>query len=246
MIYEKLRDSTTIFDSVIPNDETIRQSREEIRTLSIELESLKSLDFSYPIFALKIGLEADDNPFGEIGDVEGSDPGLDSGTDNSSTDDDPFGDIGGGFDNLEDNSQDIFGGGEDSENNQKRKLELDRKKALKEEFDISRQIRVNFPKKFLQMHNIINTNIGILDRTIVDEPLYEELIKKLTIQFETVRKLIEAFISIMPKKTYEEIFSTYVSLYSKLVNLKGIYTKLTNTEDIAKEQLKENNAILNL
>lgn len=256
---------------------------ESIQDLSgLESEStlyFNDLDKLFPISSIRIngnksyiiGMEAEDDPFGDIGQDnadfggtedsggdpfdagdafgsgDGGDPFADVGTDSGGGDPfggdggDPFGDVGGG------DSDDPFGGmGDDSGQNQQnqasRQIKLDREKTIKEDYNLSRQIRQNFPKKFLMMKDIITNNITILERTVVTDERFDTIVAKMVAEYEKIYDLINTYLDIIPRKTYEDIFGTYVSIHSAMMRLKKSYLQLTNYDDPnAMDNLEDHN-----
>lgn len=237
---------------------------ESVQDLS-GLESKSNLYFNdldklFPINSIRIngdknyiiGMEAEDDPFGDIGQDnadfggtedsgessfdagdafgsgDGGDPFADVGADSGGGD--PFGDVGGG------DSGDPFGGmGDDSGQNQQnqasRQIKLDREKTIKEDYNLSRQIRQNFPKKFLMMKDIITNNITILERTVVTDERFDTIVAKMVTEYEKIYDLINTYLDIIPRKTYEDIFGTYVSIHSAMMRLKKSYLQLTNYDN---------------
>lgn len=244
---------------------------ESVQDLSgLESESnlyFNDLDKLFPINSVRIngnrnyiiGMEAEDDPFGDIGQDnadfggtedsggdpfdagdafgsgDGGDPFADVGADSGGGDPfggdggDPFGDVGGG------DSSDPFGGmGDDDQNQQNqasRQIKLDREKTIKEDYNLSRQIRQNFPKKFLMMKDIITNNITILERTVVTDERFDTIVAKMVTEYEKIYDLINTYLDIIPRKTYEDIFGTYVSIHSAMMRLKKSYLQLTNYDD---------------
>lgn len=258
-MYEKFHNSGTIGNSIKYNDSYAFESREVFT--DGEYEKYKYIDkFCGP---RTISLEADDDPFGDIGSGDfGDDMSGDTGMDTSGGDDNPFGDIGddggsggdpfGGddfdFDSASDDGGDIFGDGGDSEDSKKNKQKamlLDRAKSIKEDFDISRQIRANFPKKFLELKKITLNNITLLERTVLQKVEYEDTLRGMVAEYERMYELIDAYISVMAKKTYEDIFATYVSIHTNLIRLKNLYIKITglDKEEVEQEDSKYANTI---
>ena len=211
----------------------------------------------------QIALEADDdNPFGDIGEDTGGDDFGAGGDDpfdadaGGGDDTDPFGGIGedtggdpfgggddsGGFDfdGASDDGGDVFGGGDQSEEEQQKAKEkamlLDRAKSIKEDFDISRQIRANFPKKFLELKQIALNNINMLERTVLDKQEYDSVLHGMIVEYERMYDLLEAYIEVMAKKTYEDIFATYVSIHTSFIRLKNLYIKITGIDKDLVEQ----------
>lgn len=237
---------------------------ESIQDLSgLESESslyFNDLDKLFPINSVRIngnknyiiGMEAEDDPFGDIGQDnadfggtedsggdsfdasdafgsgDGGDPFADVGADSGGGD--PFGDMGGG------DSGDPFGGmgdgsGQDQQNQASRQIKLDREKTIKEDYNLSRQIRQNFPKKFLMMKDIITNNITILERTVVTDERFDTIVAKMVTEYEKIYDLINTYLDIIPRKTYEDIFGTYVSIHSAMMRLKKSYLQLTNYDN---------------
>lgn len=247
-MYEKFINCDTVDSSTVYHDSNAFESR-EVFTFG------ERADWEYVnILSMKsISLEEDD-PFGDIG--EGMDDGpADSGGDVGGMDDsDPFGGIGGDdggfdFDSADDSSGDIFGSddsGGDDQREQQKALLLDRAKSIKEDFDISRQIRANFPKKFLEMKEILLGNIDKMERSMgkVDHQ-YEDVLRGMIVECERMYELIEAYISVMAKKPYEDIFATYVSIHTSMVRLKNLYIKITglDAQDVELEESKYDDTI---
>lgn len=173
-----------------------------------------------------------DDPFGGFGsDDGGGDPfgsiGADGGDGGGGSD--PFGDMG-------DGSQD------DEKKQASRQIKLDREKTIKEDFNLSRQIRQNFPKKFLLLKDIINNNISILERTVITDERFQTVVNKLVDEYEKITTIINAYLDVIPRKTYDDIFGTYVSVHSAMMRLKKIYIKMCNFDDPdAIEDMKEVN-----
>lgn len=253
-------------------------AHESVQDLSgLESDStsyFSDLDILYPIDNIRVngslnyivGMEAEDDPFGDIGQDnaafgddtggdgldagdafgsgDGGDPFADIGSDSGGGDPfgggdsgDPFGDMGGG--------DDPFGGmGDDQNQEQKqasRQIKLDREKTIKEDYNLSRQIRQNFPRKFLSLKDIITNNITILERTVVTDERFSNIINKMVTEYEKIYDLINTYLDIIPRKTYEDIFGTYVSIHSALMRLKKSYLELTNYDDPkTMEALKSN------
>ena len=253
-MYEKFHNSNIVSHSSKHNDSYAFESRETFNEGEIEQFRYLNMFYSPGI----ISLEADDNPFGEVGDFDdsGDDTAFDSGGD-----DNPFADIGGDdggdpfaggddfdFDSASDDSGSIFGDDSNDDNAKKEKqkaLLLDRAKSIKEDFDISRQIRANFPKKFLELKKITLNNITLLERTVLQKVEYEDTLKGMVAEYERMYELLDAYISIMAKKTYEDIFATYVSIHTNMIRLKNLYIKITglDKDEVEQEDSKYANTI---
>lgn len=240
-MYEKFVNRSTFSNSSKYNANNACESRETLTRGEI-IE--RWLYINHNLGDLRrISLEADeDNPFGDIG--EGMDDApMDDGADPfasdggmSGGDSDPFGGIGddtsGGFDfdGASDDGGDIFGGDGDDQRQQSKQVLLDRAKSIKEDFDISRQVRANFPKKFLELKTIISNNLDRLRRTVLDKTEYESVLSGMIVEYERMEELIEAYIEVMAKKPYEDIFATYVSIHTNLIRLKNLYIEITGLD----------------
>lgn len=238
-MYEKFVNNYTLSDRTVDNVTNAFGSRETFTPREIaQWEYVKNNLSKYNTLSFEAD---DDNPFGDIGE------GMDSGTDDVFADDsgtqdmgsDPFAGIGddtGGFDfdTADDSNDDIFGGGDDNsdseERNKQKALLLDRAKSIKEDYDISRQVRANFPKKFLEMKKILLSNIDKLERTVLDKTEYDDVLKGMVVECERMYELVEAYIEVMAKKPYEDIFATYVSIHTSMVRLKNLYIKITGLD----------------
>lgn len=249
-MYEKFYNNRAINSSTKYNATDVSESRETTGKVSVaEFELMNSYT------RRSISLEADDdNPFGDIGDDVGG-----GGDDTFGSDDaggDPFGDIGddtGGFDfdSADDSTGDLFGddsGNNDNQNAERERqkaLLLDRAKSIKEDYDISRQIRANYPKKFLEMKNILLLNIDRMQRTILQNAEHEEVLSGMITECERLLELVETYIEVMAKKPYEDIFATYVSIHTSMLRLKNLYIKITGLEkeDVEQEEGKYSSTI---
>ena len=267
-MYEKFYNNSTNSNSIINYATHAFESRETFN--ESEIAKYLYLD-TFLNNKSAISLEADDDPFGDIGEDTGgfgddmsSDSGdpfaADAGGDDGS---DPFGDIGdvsdtgggddpfggdsGGFDfdSASDDGEDIFGGGDEQSEEERQKAKqkamlLDRAKSIKEDYDISRQIRANFPKKFIQLKQTLIVNINTAERTVLDKPDYEEVLRGIVVEYERMIDLVEAYIEVMAKKTYEDIFATYVSIHTSMIRLKNLYIKICggDKKDIELEESK--------
>lgn len=236
-MYEKFVNNPTLSNSTISSDKNAYGSREALT--SREIAQWEYVENSLSNFGT-LSFEAEGDPFGDIGE------GMDSGTDDVFADDtgrqgvgdDPFSGIGddtGGFDfdGADDSSADIFGSGDensDSERSKQKALLLDRAKSIKEDYDISRQVRANFPKKFLEIKQILLSNIDKLERTVLDKPEYDNVLNGMVVECERMYELVESYIEVMAKKPYEDIFATYVSVHTSMVRLKNLYIKITGLD----------------
>lgn len=240
MAYEKFYDLFTSRHSDNMSSEDGRQNRETGILNKLSLEALVIQDNMKSFF----GFEADDdNPFGDIGDDAGGDDVF---SDDGGSDDNPFGGIGDdsgdfSFDDLGDDSGDFFGGdsGEDQQKKKEEALKLDRAKAIKEDFDISRQIRADFPERFLAMQDIIANNISIVERTTPPSIEFSSVLSGMIDEYQKLKELISAYIEVMPKKPYDDIFATYVSFWSSMMRIKNLYLKITGTEEENEENMKK-------
>lgn len=257
-MYEKFFNSGIISDSVESYDSYAFESRETFT--SREINEFEVINKFYPVKTISL---EDDNPFGDIG----SDDGGDAFADDGGGGDNPFGDIGDGlgdtsgadafgsddggfdFDSATDDGGDIFGdsgdGGDEAEKAKQKALLLDRAKSIKEDFDISRQIRANFPKKYLEIKDAIQTNIRKIERTVLDKVEYEDVLQGIVKEYERMYELIEAYIGVMAKKPYDDIFATYVSIHTNLLRLKNLYIKIAGLDKkfIEQEESKYSDTI---
>lgn len=165
-----------------------------------------------------VGLE-EDSPFDDLGDFGGDDgntfdteESIDS-NDNifDSAGDDPFGDIGS---NNEDNQEE-----------KRVALTLDRKEILDRKFDMSRVVRKDFPGYVVKLQSVIISAIDILEKKIVHPDLSQSKLD-LVSRYREVLKSIEAYLTIIDSEAYEDIFTTYVSMWSILNTLKKSANKL--------------------
>ena len=255
-MYEKFFNSGIVGNSIEPYDSYAFESRETFTNR--EINQFEVLDKFYPVKTISL---EDDNPFGDIGADDGGDTFGDD-----TADDNPFGDIGDGlgdtsggdafsddggfdFDSAADDGGDIFGdsgdGEAEAEKAKQKALLLDRAKSIKEDFDISRQIRANFPKKYLEIKDAIQTNIRKIERTVLDKVEYEDVLQGIVKEYERMYELIEAYIGVMAKKPYDDIFATYVSIHTNLLRLKNLYIKIAGLDKkfIEQEESKYSDTI---
>lgn len=255
-MYEKFINSPTLSTSTSNNVKNAFESRETFTSREIaEWEYIENNLSNFKSLAMEAD---DDNPFGDIG--EGMDTGDTGATaedpfggDDAGGGDNPFGNIGddtGGFDfdGASDDGGDIFASDDNSNDNEKAKAKamlLDRAKSIKEDYDISRQVRANFPKKFLEMKKILLSNIDKMERTVLDKMEYEEVLKGMIVECERMYELVSAYIEVMAKKPYEDIFATYVSVHTSMVRLKNLYIKITGLDkkDVELEESKYDTTI---
>lgn len=160
----------------------------------------------------------DDNPF---------DFGGDSNDDNGSDDD--F------FSGGDDDSNDFFGGGDDNDDNQnkkpKKEVKLNRKDVLKQEFDINKQVRSVFPKRFLELQDVIKANISMCERVVIQDASHIDIFDQLIEEYNRLAKIVDDYLSIIIEKPHDDIFATYFTIFTNLSKLKDIYNELVNNDE---------------
>jgi shell matrix protein len=180
----------------------------------------------------------DDNPFGEDdntsdndqssgGDDNPFDFGGDNNNDNESDDD--F------FSGGDDDSNDFFGGGDDNDDNQnkkpKKEVKLNRKDVLKQEFDINKQVRSVFPKRFLELQDVIKANISMCERVVIQDASHIDVFDQLIEEYNRLAKIVDDYLSIIIEKPHDDIFATYFTIFTNLSKLKDIYNELVNNDE---------------
>lgn len=171
----------------------------------------------------------DDNPFG----------GDDSGGDSGGNPFDDGGDDSGGdfFGSSDDSSDDFFGGGDDdNEKKQKKKvIKLNRKKTIEDEHDMNKQVRAVFPKRFLELQDIIKANISMCERVVIQDSEHIELFDQVIQEYNRLGDIVDAYLNVIIDKPHDDIFATYFSIYANLSKLKDIYNELVgNVEKSSK------------
>lgn len=219
--------------TVTPNGEQPKKTNETTASLTSWNDILSYCQYS------DISLE-DDNPFADLGGEDGGsadyeDTSEDSGEDNPFGGDD--GDSGGDnpFDDFasDDGGDDIFGSDNDDEEKKEKKgkgVTLDRKKVEEEEFDMSVQVRTNFSKKFLELDAQIDTNIDIIDRTMLYHPKIDALLHQIKEDYRMIQQNIRTFGSVVVNKTYEDIFAKYIEFHTQMIKLKRLYLDMIAIE----------------
>jgi len=181
----------------------------------------------------------DDNPFGgddnnssdndhtNIGDDNPFDFGGDNNDDNGSDDD--F------FSGGDDDSNDFFGGGDNNDDNQnkkpKKEVKLNRKDVLKQEFDINKQVRSVFPKRFLELQDVIKANISMCERVVIQDASHIDVFDQLIEEYNRLAKIVDYYLSIIIEKPHDDIFATYFTIFTNLSKLKDIYNELVNNDE---------------
>ena len=181
----------------------------------------------------------DDNPFGgddnntsdndqsNTGDDNPFDFGGDNNDDNGSDDD--F------FSGGDDDSNDFFGGGDDNDDNQnkkpKKEVKLNRKEVLKQEFDINKQVRSVFPKRFLELQDVIKANISMCERVVIQDASHIDVFDQLIEEYNRLAKIVDDYLSIIIEKPHDDIFATYFTIFTNLSKLKDIYNELVNNDE---------------
>nr|DAI12785.1 MAG TPA: hypothetical protein [Caudoviricetes sp.] len=181
----------------------------------------------------------DDNPFGgddnntsdndqsNTGDDNPFDFGGDNNDDNGSDDD--F------FSGGDDDSNDFFGGGDNNDDNQnkkpKKEVKLNRKDVLKQEFDINKQVRSVFPKRFLELQDVIKANISMCERVVIQDASHIDVFDQLIEEYNRLAKIVDDYLSIIIEKPHDDIFATYFTIFTNLSKLKDIYNELVNNDE---------------
>lgn len=173
----------------------------------------------------------DDNPFGDdnqsgAGDDNPFDFGGDSNDDSGSDDD--F------FSGGDDDSNDFFGGGDDDDNQNKKpkkEVKLNRKEVLKQEFDINRQVRSVFPKRFLELQDVIKANISMCERVVIQDASHIDVFDQLIEEYNRLANIVDDYLSIIIEKPHDDIFATYFTIFTNLSKLKDIYNELVNNDE---------------
>lgn len=173
-------------------------------------------------------LEAEDDPFADLGD------GLDSGGD-LPTGEDSFGDGGEdvSFDSFEDTSGSIFGddfgsdmSGEDSDGAKAKALEVSRSDLLDESHNLGMYIRRVTPKKIHSLIDIIDFNIEIVNKGIQK---YGKLLDDFILvkeSYSDIKENINEYLEIIDSKTFEEMFSDYAVFLSLIDKVNDMYKDL--------------------
>ena len=173
----------------------------------------------------------DDNPFGDdnqsgAGDDNPFDFGGDSNDDSGSDDD--F------FSGGDDDSNDFFGGGDDDDNQNKKpkkEVKLNRKEVLKQEFDINKQVRSVFPKRFLELQDVIKANISMCERVVIQDASHIDVFDQLIEEYNRLANIVDDYLSIIIEKPHDDIFATYFTIFTNLSKLKDIYNELVNNDE---------------
>lgn len=167
---------------------------------------------------------SNDNPFG----------GVDSGSDDGGN---PF--ASGGDDDFfsggDDDSNDFFGGGDDSDGNnekqKKKEIKLNRKEILQQEYDVNKQVRSIFPKRFLELQDVIKANIAMCERVVIQDNSHIEVFDKIIAEYNKLAKIVEDYLAVIIEKPHDDIFSTYFTIYTNLSKIKDIYNDLLNNNE---------------
>ncbi|MGL5314512.1 MAG: hypothetical protein ACRC92_14780 [Peptostreptococcaceae bacterium] len=170
-------------------------------------------------------MEADEDPFGDIGDGMDDDFGGDDGGD-------PFGDMG-------DSSDDFFGGddggsawGDGSDDggeggNTNSMYNIARDDLLSENTNVGRHIRLTIPSKIEELLVTLDKNIDVVSNHTYDGQYTQDFI---TIKetYRNIKSLVEDYIDIIDTKTFEDLFVNYFQFISLIDNANELYTKVTN------------------
>lgn len=250
-IYKKLMGCSNSSNRNLDNKNTIEKTdlqanktRKEDRTaLEGNLSNweridntLEALSLNYPRWTISL---EEDNPFDGIGtSSDDNDAGFDDNND-TSTDDNPFG---GDDNNSSDNDQSNIGddnpfdfGGDNNDDNQnkkpKKEVKLNRKDVLKQEFDINKQVRSVFPKRFLELQDVIKANISMCERVVIQDASHIDVFDQLIEEYNRLAKIVDDYLSIIIEKPHDDIFATYFTIFTNLSKLKDIYNELVNNDE---------------
>lgn len=220
-------------------------------------DTLEALSLNYPIWT--IALE-EDNPFDGIGEDSDFGGDEDSGADTGGGDDNPFGgddgnsddggfggsddnpfggDAGGSDDDFfgggDDDSNDFFGGGDDSDDGdgkqKKKEIKLNRKDIIEQEYDVNKQVRSIFPKRFLELQDVIKANISMCEKVVIQDASHIEIFDKLIAEYNRLAKIVDDYLAVIIEKPHDDIFSTYFTIFTNLSKLKDIYNDLLNNSE---------------
>lgn len=224
-------------------NETPTNSRPELN-LAFEMYSVNNPSWTF-------SLEEED-PFAGIGE--------DSTTDAAGGDDNPFGDDGGGddpfgggddggdsnpfdFDSADDSSDDFFSSddtGDDGDGEKKpKKIKLNRKDIIDDEYNINTQIRKEFPTYFLKLKDTIKSNMDIVEKTIIDDSDHIELFDMIATEYKRIAKVVDDYLLDILDKPHDDIFTTYSSIVINLQKLKSVYEKILTPDNKTGKSLVE-------
>lgn len=180
----------------------------------------------------------DDNPFGgddNTSDNDQSNTGDDNPFDFGEYNNDDNGSDDDFFSGGDDDSNDFFGGGDDNDDNQnkkpKKEVKLNRKDVLKQEFDINKQVRSVFPKRFLELQDVIKANISMCERVVIQDASHIDVFDQLIEEYNRLAKIVDDYLSIIIEKPHDDIFATYFTIFTNLSKLKDIYNELVNNDE---------------
>ena len=222
--YDKIRNENKVSNNTVGNEEDSDTSIINQRHNVIDINVFKAFPFN------QIALEDDSNPFANLDDSIPDDTSSDDMFDDESDDDggsvfddsndDPFGsDDSGIFGDSDD-------GGEEGSGGKKTAIPiLDRQKAIKEKFDLSKIIRKDFPGYIYSLQSIIKTSIDILERRNVEKEM-QKAKEKVISQYRETLASIEEYISVIDNEKYEDIFTMYVQFWTVLNKLKPVSEKI--------------------
>ena len=243
MFYDKFRDSknlqTSGTESVVHETEDSSEygsqysegiKRNEINAINCLLDNFygkESLKIDLTRF-LGFGIE-EDGPFDGIApdDAALDDPEDGSQSDGASTDNlnDPFG-------NLVDEQENLFGddqSGDDQEQDQKtQQLEVDRSELLKASHDLSTNIRQLFPKRFIELQEVIASNIKIVERLSLYTSDSDDIIHSIMGAYNDQNRLISDYLNIITEQTFDQIFEMYLKIHTNCMQIKESYDLILN------------------
>lgn len=231
-----------------PQEQEFKPSLEHYEKIFLD----SYVDELYDLNGLKIirfypGLEADDDPFSEIV-PEAEDVSINNqaSDDPMSMDNNNLGDNS-PFDGLVDESgemNDMFGDPQDAEQNpeqqaQNNQLIVDREKLLRASYNLGDNIRKIFPNRFLELREIIQSNLNSMELLELPQTENQEALRKLILLSEEQVKNIDIFLDIIADQTFDSIFRKYVEIFTNCRKLKDAYELLITDEEDTKNKKKK-------
>ena len=244
MFYDKFRDSqnlqTSGTESVVHETKNSSEyssqysegiKRNEINAINCLLDNFygkESLKIDLTRF-LGFGME-EDGPFDGIApdDAALDDPEEGSQSEGTDTDNlnDPFG-------NLVDEQENIFGddqsGDDQGEQDQKtQQLEFDRNELLKSSHDLSTSIRQLFPKRFIELQDVIASNIKVVEKLSLYTGESDDIIQGIMGAYNDQNRLISDYLNIITEQTFDQIFEMYLKIHTNCMQIKETYDLILN------------------
>lgn len=254
MFYDKFRDlenlQTSGIESVVHETKNSSEyssqysegiKRNEIKAINYLLDNFygnESLKIDLTRF-IGFGIE-EDGPFDGIApdDAALDDPEEGSQSEGANTDNlnDPFG-------NLVDEQGNIFGddqSGDDQEQDQKaQQLEVDRSELLKSSHDLSTNIRQLFPKRFIELQDVITSNIKIVEKLSLYTSDSDDIMHGIMGAYNDQMKLISDYLNIITEQTFDQIFEMYLKIHTNCMQIKESYDLVLDSLIPKHEDTKE-------